>query len=119
MRRSWPDDIDWVFARDAIEHLGRDELLKRSLRWGWGSPVKIRNNLRRALRLTRELQAVINALPAPLLGSSPDPILKSRFGGSKTRFRATSILPERRFVGAATHIVITLSIFSLGSGKVP
>jgi hypothetical protein len=37
-----------------------------------GSPVKIRDHLRTALRLIRELQAVMNALPDSVRGSSPD-----------------------------------------------
>jgi hypothetical protein len=72
VRKSWPDDIDWVKARGTIELLGRTFLAKRTHRSRLGSPVKIRNGLRTALRLTRELQAAINALPAPLRGSSQD-----------------------------------------------
>jgi hypothetical protein len=72
VRKSWPDGIDWVLARDAIERLGRVFLTGRAQRSHLGSPVKIRNGLRTALRLTRELQAAMNALPAPLRGSSPD-----------------------------------------------
>ena len=72
VRKSWPDDIDWAFARDAIEQLGRGSVALRTQRSHLGSPVKIRNRLRRALRLTRELQATMRALPAPLRGSDPN-----------------------------------------------
>lgn len=72
VRKSWPDDIDWVLARDAIERLGRGLLMSRAQRSHLGSPVKVRNCLRTALRLNRKLQAAMNALPAPLRGSSPD-----------------------------------------------
>ena len=44
----------------------------RALRLHLGSPVKIRDGLRTALRLIRELQAAMNALPARLRESSPD-----------------------------------------------
>ena len=72
VRKSWPDDIDWVLARGAIERLGRLFLVGRVQRSHLGSPVKIRDGLRTTLRLTRELQTAMNALPAPLRGSSPD-----------------------------------------------
>jgi hypothetical protein len=78
VRKSWPDDIDWVLARDAMERLGRPSVAMRTQRSHLGSPVKIRNGLRTAQRLTRELQAALNALPAPLRGSSPDPNLEEQ-----------------------------------------
>ena len=52
--------------------------MMRAQRSHLGSPVKIRNSLRTALRLTRELQAAMNALPDPLRGSSPDPNLEEQ-----------------------------------------
>ena len=78
VRKSWPNDIDWVFARDAIERLGRGSVALRAQRSHLGSPVKIRDRLRTALRLTRELQAAMKALPAPLRGSNPDPNLEEQ-----------------------------------------
>ena len=78
VRESWPDDIEWVLARAAIERLGRIFLMMRAQRSHLGSPMKIRNGLRTALRLTRKLQAAMNALPAPLRGNSPDPNLEEQ-----------------------------------------
>ena len=63
VRKSWPDDIDWVQVRGIMELLGRMYLLGRVLRSHLGSPVKIRDSLRTALRLIRKLQAAMNALP--------------------------------------------------------
>jgi hypothetical protein len=76
VRESWPGDIDWVQARDGIERLGRTFLMVRTQRSHLGSPVKIRDGLRTALRLIRELHAAMNALPAPLRECSPDPTLE-------------------------------------------
>ena len=78
LRKNWPDDIDWVLARDVIERLGRISLMLRAQRSHLGSPVKIRDGLRTALRLIRELQAAMNALPDPLRESSPDPNLEEQ-----------------------------------------
>src|SRR6185312_11889907 len=64
--------------RDAIERLGRGSVALRAQRSHLGSPVKIRDRLRTALRLTRELQAAMKALPAPLRGSNPDPNLEEQ-----------------------------------------
>ena len=78
VRKSWPDDIDWVLARGTMEQLARTWLMMRASRSHLGSPVEIRNRLRTALRLIRELQAAMNALPDPLRGSSPDPNLEEQ-----------------------------------------
>ena len=32
VRKSWPDDIDWVLARGTMEQLGRTWLMMRSLK---------------------------------------------------------------------------------------
>jgi len=113
VRKSWPNDIDWVFARDAIERLGRGSVALRAQRSHLGSPVKIRDRLRTALRLTRELQAAMKALPATQIL-----ILKSRIGDCKACYAATSILPDRRFVVAETHTAIGLSLVFLRSGLI-
>jgi len=76
VRKRWSDDIDWALARAAIERLGRGSLVLPAERSRLGSPVEIRNKLRTSLRLTRQLQAAINALPTPLRGNSPDPNLE-------------------------------------------
>ena len=78
VRKSWPDDIDWVQVRGTMEQLGRMYLMVRAQRSHLGSPVKIRNRLRTALRLIRKLQAAMNALPDPLRGSSPDSNLEEQ-----------------------------------------
>ncbi|WP_426531494.1 hypothetical protein [Bradyrhizobium sp. McL0615] len=78
VRKSWPDDIDWVLARGTVEQLGRTSIMMRASRSHLGPPVDIRNSLRTALRLNRKLQAAMNALPAPLRGSSPDPNLEEQ-----------------------------------------
>jgi hypothetical protein len=72
VRKSWPDDIDWLQVRGTMELLGRTWLMMRTLRSHLGSPVKIRDGLRTALRLLRELQAAMNALPVDVRGNSPD-----------------------------------------------
>jgi hypothetical protein len=72
LRKNWPDDIYCLRARDVIERLGRIFLLLKAQRSHLGSPVKIRDGLRTALRLLRELQAAMNALPYPLPESSSD-----------------------------------------------
>ena len=72
VRKSWPDDIDWVQVRGTMERLGRMYLMGRALRSHLGSPVKIRDGLRTALRLIRKLQAAMNALPVDIRESSPD-----------------------------------------------
>jgi hypothetical protein len=72
VRNSWPDDIDLVQVRGTMELLGRMYLMGRVLRLHLGSPVKIRDSLRTALRSIRKLQAAMNALPVDIRGSSPD-----------------------------------------------
>jgi hypothetical protein len=72
VRKSWPDDIDWLQVRGTMEQMVRTWLMMRTLRSYLGSPVKIRNRLRTALRLVRELQAAMNALPVDIRGSGPD-----------------------------------------------
>ena len=118
VRKSWPDDIDWVLARDTMERLGRMFLMVRAQRSHLGSPVKIRDRLRTALRLIRELQAAMNALPVRFAEAAQILILKSRIGGYKACLFATSILPDRSFVAAKTHIAIGLSLVSLRSGLI-
>jgi hypothetical protein len=78
VRKSWPDFIDWAKVRDEIERLGREAVQLRHNRSYLGPPLKIRNSLRRVLRLRRELQAAMNALPEPIRGSSPDPDLEEQ-----------------------------------------
>ena len=77
VRKNWPTGINWVILRDVMERLGTISLMLRAQRLHLGSPVKIRNNLRTALRLTRELQAAMNALPGPLR-ESQDPNLEEQ-----------------------------------------
>jgi hypothetical protein len=72
VRKSWPDDIDWVQARGTLERLARTWLMMRALRSHLGPPVGIRNRLRTAVRSIRELQAAMNALPVDIRESSPD-----------------------------------------------
>jgi hypothetical protein len=72
VRKNWPTGINWVILRDVLERLGSISLMLRAQRLHLGSPVQIRNNLRTALRLLRELQAAVNALSYPLPESSPD-----------------------------------------------
>jgi hypothetical protein len=72
LRKSSTDGIDWVQARESVELLGRMYLMGRVLRSSQGSPVKIRNRLRTTLRLIRQLQAAMNALPLDIRGSSSD-----------------------------------------------
>jgi len=72
VRKSWPDHIDLVMVRDEIEKLGLEAAQMRHNRSYLGPPSKIRNSLRRVLRLRRELQADMNALPEPIRGSSAD-----------------------------------------------
>ena len=50
----------------------------RALRLHLGSPVKIRDGLRTALRLIHKLQAAMNALPVDIRESSPDINLEER-----------------------------------------
>jgi hypothetical protein len=78
LRKSWPEDIDWVQTRRSVELLGRLYLMGRGLRSHLGSPVKIRDNLRTTLRLIGQLQAAMNALPVDIRGSSPDLNLEER-----------------------------------------
>jgi hypothetical protein len=72
LHKNWPDDIYCSDTRDVIERLGRMFLLLKAQRSHLGAPVKIRDRLRTTLRLLRELQAAVNALPYPLPESSPD-----------------------------------------------
>lgn len=72
MRKSWPDDIYWLQVRGSVELLGRMYQMGRVSRAHLGSPVKIRNRLRTTLRLMRQLQAAVNALPLDIRGSSSD-----------------------------------------------
>ncbi|MGY4319000.1 hypothetical protein [Bradyrhizobium sp. JR3.5] len=78
VRESWPDHVDLVLARDELELLGQHSWLSKSQRSQLGPPVKIRDDLRTALRLSRELQAAIKALPVALRGSGPDPNLEEQ-----------------------------------------
>jgi hypothetical protein len=78
VRKSWPDHIDWVMFRDEIEEVGREALQLRNNRLRLGPPVKVRDGIRRVLRLRRELQAAMNALPEPIRGSSLDPNLEEQ-----------------------------------------
>lgn len=66
VRKSWPDDIDWVLARHTMEQLARTWLMMRASRLRLGSPVEVRNRLR-----TRKFQAAMKALLYPLRGISP------------------------------------------------
>ncbi len=75
VRKSWPDHIDLVRFRNEIEEAGTEARQLRLTRLSLGPPVKIRNSLRKVLRLRRELQAAMNALPEPIRRSSPDPDL--------------------------------------------
>jgi hypothetical protein len=70
LRKSWPDDIDWVLARHTMEQLARTWLMMRASRLRLGSPVEVRNRLR-----TRKFQAAMKALLDRLRGISPDPNL--------------------------------------------
>jgi hypothetical protein len=72
VRKSWPDNTDWVGARDSVELLARIWLMNQARRSHLGSPVKIRDGLRTALRLLRQLQAAMNALPVDIRASTPD-----------------------------------------------
>jgi hypothetical protein len=110
VRKSWPDDIDWVQARGTLERLARTWLMMRALRSHLGPPVGIRNRLRTAVRSIRELQAAMNALPVD--------IRESRIGGYKAGLLGTSISPDRSFVARKTHIDIGLSLVSLRSGRI-
>jgi hypothetical protein len=78
VRKSWPDCIDWVTVRDEIEEVGREALQLRHNRFYLGPPVKIRNSLRKVMRLRRELQAAMKELPEPIRGSSPDTNLEEQ-----------------------------------------
>jgi hypothetical protein len=78
IRKSWPNDIDWVQARGTMERLGRMYLMGRALRSDLGPPVKIRDGLRTALRLIHQLQVVMDALPVDIRESSPDINLEER-----------------------------------------
>ena len=76
VRKTWPfPAVDWAELRDKLEEAGREARQLRHNRLYLGSPVEIRNNLRRVMRLRRELQAAMIALPEPIRGSSPDPNL--------------------------------------------
>jgi hypothetical protein len=72
VRTSWPDHIDWIKVRDEIEKVGQEAQQMRHNRRHLGPPVKIRDNLRRVLRLNRELQAAMTSLPELLRESIPD-----------------------------------------------
>jgi hypothetical protein len=61
--------------------------------------VKIRNRLRTALRLTRELQAAMKALPAPLRGSSPDLNLEEQHRSLQSSLDHYEYLAGPRFRG--------------------
>jgi hypothetical protein len=79
--RKWtgPDHvIDWEEVRVKIEEAGREALQLRHNRSYLGSPVEIRNSLRKVLRLRRELQAAMNVLPEAIRGSRPEPNLEEQ-----------------------------------------
>ena len=103
MRKSWPDDIDWVQVRGTMEQLGRMYLMGRVLRSHLGSPVKIRDSLRTALRLIRKLQAAMNALPVDIRGSSPDFDLEEQDRRLQSWLVRYEYSPDRSFVAAKTH----------------
>ena len=52
VRKSWPNDIDWVLARDTMEQLARTWLMMRASRLRLGSPVEVRNRLRTGSPIT-------------------------------------------------------------------
>jgi hypothetical protein len=77
VRKSWPDDVDWLQARGSVELLGRMYLMGRE-RARLGSPAKIRNDLRTTLRLIGQLQAAMIALPVDIRGDGPDLNIEER-----------------------------------------
>ena len=66
VRKTWPDDIDWVQVRKTMERLGQMYLMMRASRLRLGPPVEVRNRLR-----TPKFQAGIKALLDPLSDISP------------------------------------------------
>ena len=78
VRKSWPDDIDWVLARGAMERLGRSSANAASSKVAPGFTRENQEQLENGPAINTRTPSCNERAASPLRGSSPDPNLEEQ-----------------------------------------